>query len=174
MAVLKRSWTSRSAFITLPQSYYDNYLTPVLIPQIKEVVVGDIALLEPGEVVPCDGVFLDGHKVKCDESVIDGKLDTVKKIKFEKCMNHKQKVQERSKLGPETYEEPSDCFVVSGSKVLEGLGIYIVVAVGTKCVQGRRMMGMSVFSVWDMVLVRPHISYQHLVRMLSIHHLSWQ
>ncbi|KAF7353597.1 Calcium-transporting ATPase [Mycena venus] len=31
---------------------------------IKQVAVGDIVLLEPGEIVPCDGVFLSGHNVK--------------------------------------------------------------------------------------------------------------
>lgn len=34
----------------------------------QDVVVGDIALLEPGEIVPCDGVFLSGHNCRCDES----------------------------------------------------------------------------------------------------------
>jgi magnesium-transporting ATPase (P-type) len=38
----------------------------------QEVVVGDVALLEPGEIVPCDGVLLSGHNVKCDESAATG------------------------------------------------------------------------------------------------------
>lgn len=33
------------------------------------------------------------------------------------------------------------CFVVSGSKVLEGVGSYVVDAVGTKSFDGRIMMG---------------------------------
>ena len=28
---------------------------------VQDVVVGDIVLLEPGEVIPCNGVFLSGH-----------------------------------------------------------------------------------------------------------------
>ena len=47
---------------------------------IHEVVVGDIAMLEPGEIVPCDGVFLTGHNVKCDESGITGESDAIKKV----------------------------------------------------------------------------------------------
>jgi hypothetical protein len=35
----------------------------------------------------------------------------------------------------------TDCFMVSGSKVLEGIGRYVVVAVGTKSFNGRIMMG---------------------------------
>jgi len=35
----------------------------------------------------------------------------------------------------------ADCFILSGSKVLEGVGKYVVVAVGTKSFNGRIMMG---------------------------------
>ena len=45
---------------------------------VKKVVVGDVALLEPGEIVPCDGVFLQGHNVKCDESGATGESDAIK------------------------------------------------------------------------------------------------
>jgi P-type Ca2+ transporter type 2C len=36
----------------------------------------------------------------------------------------------------------TDCFMVSGSRVLEGVGRYLVVAVGTKSFNGRIMMGL--------------------------------
>jgi Ca2+-transporting ATPase len=39
----------------------------------------------------------------------------------------------------------TDCFLVSGSKVLEGVGSYVVVAVGTKSFNGRIMMGPYVY-----------------------------
>ena len=35
----------------------------------------------------------------------------------------------------------TDCFVVSGSRVLEGVGRYVVIAVGTRSFNGRIMMG---------------------------------
>ena len=41
----------------------------------------------------------------------------------------------------------TDCFVISGSKVLEGVGRYVVVAVGTKSYNGRIMMGMILFAI---------------------------
>ena len=47
---------------------------------VHDIVVGDIALLEPGEVVPCDGVFLSGHNVKCDESGATGESDAIRKV----------------------------------------------------------------------------------------------
>ncbi|KAK7033038.1 calcium-transporting ATPase [Favolaschia claudopus] len=99
---------------------------------IKQVLVGDIALLEPGEIVPCDGIFLGGHNVKCDESGATGETDALKKAPYEECI---------SLRGEET-EHPTDCFILSGSKVLEGVGKYVVVAVGTKSFNGRIMIAL--------------------------------
>ena len=36
-----------------------------------------------------------------------------------------------------------DCFIVSGSKVIEGVGSYVVIVVGTKSFSGHIMMGSS-------------------------------
>ncbi|KAJ7227098.1 Ca-transporting ATPase [Mycena pura] len=96
---------------------------------IKQVVVGDIALLEPGEIVPCDGVFLGGHNVRCDESAATGESDAIKKLSFDECIANRESAH-------------TDCFVISGSKVLEGVGKYVVVAVGTKSFNGRIMMAL--------------------------------
>lgn len=99
-------------------------------------MVGDIALLEPGEIVPCDGVFLRGHNVRCDESDVTGEPGAVKKVTYEECIAD---LEMRS-----TDETPKhDCFVISGAKVLEGVGQYVVIAVGSKSFSGRGMAGMS-------------------------------
>jgi len=50
---------------------------------VHDVVMGDIVLLEPGKVTPCDGVFLSGYNVQCDESSATGKLDAVKKLPYQ-------------------------------------------------------------------------------------------
>ncbi|KAG6888797.1 hypothetical protein C0995_005982 [Termitomyces sp. Mi166 len=52
----------------------------------KEVVVGDIALLELGEVIPCDGIFLSGHQVQCDETGATGESGAMRKLTYEECM----------------------------------------------------------------------------------------
>jgi len=100
--------------------------------------VGDIALLEPGEIIPCDGIFLSGHNVKCDESAATGETDAIKKAPYSYCIERRN-VQSPQKEGPSMSH--TDCFIVSGSKVLEGVGRYVVVAVGTKSFNGRIMMG---------------------------------
>lgn len=110
-----------------------------MIIDVHEVVVGDVALLEPGEIVPCDGVFLSGHNVKCDESGATGESDAIKKVSYENCLALRDKAREEGARGGDIGH--TDCFVVSGSKVLEGVGSYVVVAVGTKSFNGRIMMG---------------------------------
>ncbi|TFK60946.1 hypothetical protein BDN72DRAFT_937594 [Pluteus cervinus] len=104
---------------------------------IKEVVVGDIALVEPGEIIPCDGIFLGGHNVKCDESGATGESDAIKKVTYDECLSLRQKA-----LSDPGADAHIDCFVVSGSKVLEGVGRYVIVAVGQKSFNGRIMMAL--------------------------------
>lgn len=66
-------------------------------------------ILEPGEVLPVDGLFLRGHNLTCDESSATGESDALKKGEL---------------------EANKDPFLVSGSKILEGTGRILVVAVG--------------------------------------------
>ncbi|KIL58739.1 hypothetical protein M378DRAFT_86043 [Amanita muscaria Koide BX008] len=105
---------------------------------IKEVVVGDVAVLEPGEVVPCDGVFLSGYNVRCDESGATGESDAIRKVSYEKYIELCNVQSSHEKKEPRHI----DCFILSGSKVLEGIGRYVVVAVGTKSFNGRIMMAL--------------------------------
>ncbi|KXN81316.1 Calcium-transporting ATPase 2 [Leucoagaricus sp. SymC.cos] len=99
---------------------------------IKEVLVGDIALLEPGEIVPCDGIFLSGHNIKCDESGATGESDAIHKVSYDELLELKR----HRDVGH------TDCFILSGSKIIEGVGKYVVVAVGTKSFNGRIMMAL--------------------------------
>lgn len=103
---------------------------------IKDVLVGDLCLLEPGEIIPCDGVFLRGHNVVCDESGATGESDAIKKFTYDEC------VEEKRGLGKDEHAK-KDCFIISGSKVLEGVGEYVVIAVGTRSFNGRIMMALQ-------------------------------
>ncbi|KIM54850.1 hypothetical protein SCLCIDRAFT_340070 [Scleroderma citrinum Foug A] len=112
----------------------------------NEVVVGDVALLEPGKVISCDGIFLSDANVKCDESATTGQIDAVKKATFPQCMARKQSPSQRV-VGGEFHGsaagdagvDRTDCFIVGGSKVLEGDGDYVVVAVGMRSLNGQIM-----------------------------------
>ena len=135
---------------------------------VHQVVVGDVVLLEPGEVIPCDGVFLSGHNLRCDESSTTGESDAVKKFSYEVCIALRDKRLMEFDTGPSRdegsvgasqrktnthgLELPGhvDCFIVSGSKVLEGVGSYVVISVGTNSFNGRIMMGsfISLFRIY--------------------------
>ncbi|THV03183.1 Ca-transporting ATPase [Dendrothele bispora CBS 962.96] len=115
-----------------------------LIIDIKQVVVGDIAILEPGEIVPCDGVFLSGHNVRCDESGATGESDAIRKVTWSEwtALRVKEKIGHSDTVDPHSELAHTDCFIISGSKVLEGVGRYVVVAVGQKSFNGRIMMAL--------------------------------
>ncbi|KAJ3394883.1 hypothetical protein HDU84_005818 [Entophlyctis sp. JEL0112] len=85
---------------------------------IYDIVVGDILLLEPGDVIAADGIFISGMGLKCDESSATGETDAIRK------------------------GQGHDLFIVSGSKVTEGIGRYVVTAVGEHSFFGNIMMAM--------------------------------
>ena len=95
------------------------------------MLVGDLALLEPGEIVPCDGVLVTGHNIRCDESGATGESDAIKKVTPQEAL-------EDWRVDQDTRKDP---FIISGSKILEGVGQYVVIAVGQKSFNGRIMMG---------------------------------
>ncbi|KAF9647966.1 calcium-translocating P-type ATPase [Thelephora ganbajun] len=111
---------------------------------VKELLVGDIALLKPGEIVPCDGIFISGHNVKCDESGATGESDVIKKAYYEDCiaLREQAKREGADARGFDATDAHTDCFVISGSKVLEGYGKYVVIAVGQKSFNGRIIMAL--------------------------------
>ncbi|KAH8978135.1 calcium-translocating P-type ATPase [Lactarius hatsudake] len=128
---------------------------------VYQVVVGDVVLLEPGDVIPCDGVFLSGHNVRCDESSATGESNAIKKLSYEECIALRDKRAMESGLddpsgdygvvsASQTKTIPSglellghtDCFIVSGSQVLEGVGSYVVTSVGTKSSNSRIMIAL--------------------------------
>ncbi|CAJ0541115.1 Ff.00g078890.m01.CDS01 [Fusarium sp. VM40] len=102
---------------------------------IHDVLVGDVMLLEPGDVIPVDGVFISGHNLSCDESSATGESDLIKKVPAEQVLHallHEQAPQLK-KLDP---------FIVSGAKVLDGVGTFMVTAVGEQSSYGKTMMSL--------------------------------
>ncbi|KAL0414464.1 UNVERIFIED_CONTAM: putative calcium-transporting ATPase 13, plasma membrane-type [Sesamum radiatum] len=80
-----------------------------------EVVVGDIVCLKNGDQVPADGLFIEGHSLKVDESRMTAGRDRVE-------INRDQ-----------------NPFLSSGSKIIDGCATMLVTAVGMKTSWGRMM-----------------------------------
>lgn len=101
---------------------------------VHDVLVGDIVSFEPGEVLAFDGVVLRGHNIKCDESSATGESDMISKLPFDEYTKELDNA-----TGPLKHKS---CFMISGSKVLEGVGEFVVTAVGPMSFNGKLMMSL--------------------------------
>ncbi|CAG9986830.1 unnamed protein product [Clonostachys byssicola] len=102
---------------------------------VHDVLVGDVMLVEPGDIISVDGVFINGHSLSCDESSVTGESDLMKKVPGDEVM--------RSLLQEEASNHKElDPFILSGAKVLDGVGSFLVTAVGSNSSLGRTMMAL--------------------------------
>lgn len=108
---------------------------------VFDIMVGDIMHLFAGDMVPVDGIFIEGHGVKCDESSATGESDLLKKVGSDEVFSALQKVANGGE--PPADIEKLDPFIISGSKVNEGTGTFLVTAVGVNSSYGRIMMSMQ-------------------------------
>ncbi|KAL6945499.1 hypothetical protein ACO0QE_002959 [Hanseniaspora vineae] len=114
---------------------------------IYEVMVGDIISLQTGEVVPADCILVSGE-CECDESALTGESDTIEKYPLKKCLDHfNNDINDQSlditNMGTEKILDP---MLISGSKLLSGLGTAVVTAVGVNSVHGKTMQALKVDS----------------------------
>lgn len=101
---------------------------------VFDVVVGDVVHLEPGNVVPCDGVLIQGYGVKCDESSQTGESDIVKKTAGDDAFTAFQEHgTDNMKIDP---------LIISGSRVQEGTGTFLCTGVGVKSSHGKIMLSL--------------------------------
>ncbi|CAG8448465.1 10690_t:CDS:2 [Acaulospora colombiana] len=107
---------------------------------VHDILVGDILPLEPGDIASADGLLVSGYNLKCDESTFTGESDSVRKMKYDDCM--KELLNEESGSSEHPQSKKLDPFIKSGSRVLEGVGTYVVTAVGENSSHGKIMMSL--------------------------------
>ncbi|KAK0724204.1 hypothetical protein B0H67DRAFT_101167 [Lasiosphaeris hirsuta] len=107
---------------------------------VFDVMVGDVMHLFAGDLVPVDGIFISGHGVKCDESSATGESDLLKKVAADDVFAALQDVANGKAARPDL--EKLDPFIISGSKVTEGTGTFLVTAVGVNSSYGRITMAL--------------------------------
>ncbi|KAK7364974.1 hypothetical protein VNO80_13724 [Phaseolus coccineus] len=86
---------------------------------IFEIVVGDVICLKIGDQVPADGLFIEGHSLRVDESSMTGESDHV-----EISRQHRP-------------------FLFSGTKVAEGYAKMLITSVGMSTTWGQMMSSIS-------------------------------
>nr|XP_057910520.1 plasma membrane calcium-transporting ATPase 2 isoform X3 [Doryrhamphus excisus] len=79
---------------------------------VADILVGDIAQIKYGDLLPADGVLIQGNDLKIDESSLTGESDHVKK------------------------SADKDPMLLSGTHVMEGSGRMVVTAVGVNSQTG--------------------------------------
>jgi len=100
---------------------------------VYDVLVGDVMHLEPGDLVPVDGIFIDGHNVRCDESSATGESDIIRKTPADDVYHAIENNLPLKKMDP---------FILSGGKVAEGVGTFLVTAVGVNSSYGKTLMSL--------------------------------
>lgn len=133
-------WQKELAFLKLNAKKEDREIKVIRsgkshIINVHDVLVGDVLYLEPGDLVPVDGVLIDGHDLKCDESSATGESDAIKKTPGDQVMASLESG------GPEA--KALDPFIISGAKVLEGFGTFLCTSVGVHSSFGKIMMSVQ-------------------------------
>jgi Ca2+-transporting ATPase len=100
---------------------------------VYDILVGDVVLLEPGDMIPVDGIFIEGHNVKCDESQATGESDLIRKRPADEVYSAIDNHESLRKLDP---------FILSGSQVTEGVGTFLATSTGVNSSYGKTLMSL--------------------------------
>ncbi|KAJ4419548.1 plasma membrane calcium [Neurospora sp. IMI 360204] len=101
---------------------------------VFDVLVGDVLHLEPGDMIPVDGVLIEGYNVKCDESQATGESDIIRKRPADEVYAAIENNENLKKMDP---------FIQSGARVMEGMGTYLVTSTGIYSSYGRTLMALD-------------------------------
>jgi Ca2+-transporting ATPase len=109
-------WQKEQAFVRLNAKKEDREIKvsrsgKAIMINVHDVLAGDVVFMEPGDVIPVDGIFIDGHNLKCDESSATGESNAIRKTPGANVMKLLETGQSTKGLDP---------FIISGAKVLEG------------------------------------------------------
>jgi Ca2+-transporting ATPase len=101
---------------------------------VFDILVGDVLHLEPGDMIPVDGILIEGFNVKCDESQATGESDIIKKKAADEVF---AAIENRDNL------KKMDPFIQSGARVMEGVGTFMVTSTGIHSSYGKTMMSLN-------------------------------
>ena len=91
-----------------------------------DLLVGDLIMINYGDILPADILLIDGNGIKMDESALTGESDAMKKEKYAKC----------KELLDKGAKNPPSPLILSGTNCIEGSGKGIVIAVGEHSQKG--------------------------------------
>lgn len=132
-------WQKERQFAKLNRKKTDRYVKVVRSGRTQElsifdVLVGDVVHLETGDMIPVDGILIEGHNIKCDESQATGESDLIRKRPADEVYGAIEHHGSLKKMDP---------FIQSGARVMEGVGTFLVTATGVNSTYGRTMMSLQ-------------------------------
>lgn len=132
-------WQKERQFAKLNRKKQDRVVKAVRSGKTVEISVfdlmtGDVLHLEPGDLIPVDGVLIKGYNLKCDESQATGESDVIRKRPADEVFSAIEKGDDTKKLDP---------FIQSGGRVMEGVGTFMVTSTGIYSSYGRTLMSLN-------------------------------
>lgn len=114
-------WQKEKAFVRLNAKKEEREIKAIrsgrsTMISVYDIMVGDVLHLEAGDLIPVDGIFIQGYNLKCDESSATGESDALKKTGGNAVLD--------AILNGEPFDD-LDPFIISGGKVLEGKLLFL-------------------------------------------------
>lgn len=112
-----------------------------------QLLVGDILVTETGDELPADCVVLGGRQLSFDESSMTGESRSVKKTTYAECISTKEKLDvsdEKAKAPADAHHLVPSPVALSGSIIMSGSGVLLVVAVGHNSEAGQLLQKLIV------------------------------
>jgi len=101
------------------------------------VLVGDLVIMSEGMDIPADGYVIESSELLCDESSMTGETEPLKKFPLQKCIQKREEIISEGLKEKSSYHAVPSPILLSGSRVLQGEGKFIVIVVGPKSCIGR-------------------------------------
>ena len=132
-------WQKERQFAKLNKKKQDRLVKVIRSGKTAEISVfdllsGDVLHLEPGDLIPVDGILIQGYNIKCDESQATGESDVIRKRPADEVYAAIERGEDTKKLDP---------FIQSGGRVMEGVGTFMVTSTGIYSSYGRTLMSLN-------------------------------
>ncbi|RYP60420.1 hypothetical protein DL769_008123 [Monosporascus sp. CRB-8-3] len=132
-------WQKEKQFAKLNRKKQDRLIKVVRSGKTVEISVfdllaGDVVHLEPGDLIPVDGVLIQGFNVKCDESQATGESDVIRKRPSDEVFAAIENGADLKKADP---------FIQSGGRVMEGVGTFMCTCSGVYSSYGQTLMSLN-------------------------------
>jgi len=102
-----------------------------------QILVGDVIKIFEGMGIPCDGYVIQSNELSSDESAMTGETDPIKKGNLHTCIDKRNELKESGEANLSAPHKVPSPILLSGTKVMQGEGYFVVIVVGKDCAIGK-------------------------------------